>query len=195
MRAVAVIWLKYYCNMPFKQTNKQTNKSPQCFQKAPYSGSLKVSIVWYINKTWEYCVKSSRVNRQLVRKFVLPFPSHVMKPWTTVHHFLPIYDSLRDTYSIQSRSSMLRSDPCPTEKMVWTYHYKTKVFWHRKHQECFFLTTNRYWTKVKTLHIYSSSKTALILVFRNKIKSNKKILFFGFHLLENTCTAQVVTRP
>ena len=33
------------------------------------------------------------------------------------------------------------------------------------------------------LHIYSSSKIALILFFRNKMKSHKKISFFGFHLL------------
>ena len=41
-----------------------------------------------------------------------------------------------------------------------------------------------YWTKVKTLHIYSSSKIAFILFFRHTIKSHTKISFFGFHLLE-----------
>ena len=34
------------------------------------------------------------------------------------------------------------------------------------------------------LHIYSSSKIALILFFRNKMKSHMKISFFGFHLLK-----------
>ena len=37
----------------------------------------------------------------------------------------------------------------------------------------------------------SSSKTALILFFRDKNKSHMKITLFGFHLLE---TAQVVNR-
>ena len=44
---------------------------------------------------------------------------------------------------------------------------------------------NVYWTKVKTLHMYSSQKLALILFFRNKMKSYMKIsFFFGVHWLE-----------
>ena len=34
------------------------------------------------------------------------------------------------------------------------------------------------------LHIYSTSKIALILSFRNKMKSLVKISLFGFHLVE-----------
>ena len=36
-----------------------------------------------------------------------------------------------------------------------------------------------YRTKVKTLHIYSSSKIALILFLRNKMKSHIEISSFG----------------
>ena len=37
---------------------------------------------------------------------------------------------------------------------------------------------------MKTLHIYSSTKIALILFYRNKLKSHLKISYFGFRLLE-----------
>ena len=50
-----------------------------------------------------------------------------------------------------------------------------------------------YWTKMKTLHIYSSSKIALISSLRNWMKAHMKISLFWLSLARNTCTAQVVT--
>ena len=47
-------------------------------------------------------------------------------------------------------------------------------------QKILLLFKKIYGTKVKTLHIYSSSKIALILLFRNKMKSQMKISFLAF---------------
>ena len=44
------------------------------------------------------------------------------------------------------------------------------------------------------LHIYSSSKIAFILIFRNEMKSRVKISFFLLSLARNKGTAKVVTR-
>ena len=54
----------------------------------------------------------------------------------------------------------------------------------RKMVSAFIASQNIYRTKVTTLHIYSSSKIALILFLRNKMKPHLKISFLGFHLLE-----------
>ena len=70
------------------------------------------------------------------------------------------------------------------------YLVKYITFWSMKYKyhESDILGTvylsHIYWTKVKTLHIYSSSEIAFISFLKIKMKSHMKISSFGFHLLE-----------
>ena len=98
------------------------------------------------------------------------------------------------TVALQVFTALFQFNPFPNKP--WYLHVCStsllKTLWEKKKllvmsNVCF--SHNVFYTfeelsAIFQLHIYSSSKTALISFFRNKIKSHMKISFFGFHLLE-----------